>query len=513
MKKRICHATLILSLSSAIVFALLSIYGIFTKCSVAPKLFTTATDVVAFPKMASLWWVFAICAVVLCGTFVVLDFLFVNKGILSKNIFTVVKEKASVINIFLFISCVITLLSLIFVISHKEIIWDYFLPKYGERGYDSFMDFFNHITYVRNPSKVYFTSIHACFPPLSYIYYYFLSLLLPADATVMHKAQETQYSAQLLFIVQFVLSVIAFVSLMKAILKKVKVSEATAIFLLLFSSNVFVFGVLERGNSVFIVTLLLLVAILLRDSDKPYLREIALICIAVAAGFKIYPALFGFIYLKEKRIKEGIRLLIYGVLFFFLPFIFFGGFEGFIQFLKNQTAVQDGDYAFVYNSIKSIVSYILKVITHGKVHLPDTLATFLQISFVAVNFIAFFNKKLSRWESVTLLSSIMVFGPSWSGVYTSIYFVIPLAMFFAENSQPFTSQKINSCDNIYRIIIAVLFGLTFCLNMFVLPNGEPLNNFGAIPLYIINAMIIGKTVYHVIQYLRNKLNGKRMLKS
>lgn len=57
-------------------------------------------------------------------------------------------------------------------------------------GNDKFMDFFNHISYVREPIKVYFTSQHACFPPLIYFMYYLFSIILPADATVMYDSLQ-----------------------------------------------------------------------------------------------------------------------------------------------------------------------------------------------------------------------------------------------------------------------------------------------------------------------------------
>ena len=52
-------------------------------------------------------------------------------------------------------------------------------------GNDTFMDFFNHITYVTNSKEVYFTTMHACFPPFSYIFYKFLNEILPYSSTSM----------------------------------------------------------------------------------------------------------------------------------------------------------------------------------------------------------------------------------------------------------------------------------------------------------------------------------------
>ncbi|MBQ9783212.1 MAG: DUF2029 domain-containing protein [Clostridia bacterium] len=49
--------------------------------------------------------------------------------------------------------------------------------------------------------------------------------------------------------------------------------------------------------------------------------------IAVAAGIKLYPAIFGLLYVKEKRWSETLRLIAYGVLFFVVSFAFLADLE------------------------------------------------------------------------------------------------------------------------------------------------------------------------------------------
>ena len=507
MKKHVFYFSYYMCAVLSAVFAIFHIYGLFSMIQL-PSLNDAIVDRVTFPRFAQLRWIFIIAALVLLAAFFFLDFIGQKKSYLSKGMLVLLKDKMSLTNVFIFFSAAVTFLSLIFIIAHKEVIWGYFLPEKGMPDYDSFMDFFNHISYSRDPSKVYFQSVHACFPPLAYVFYYAISLILPSDATIMYNAVDTQYSALIVYIVYFVLCVVAFAFLMMAIMKKLKLNYTVTVIFLLLSSNIFIFEVLERGNSVLIVTLLLLAAIWLKDSPKAYCREIALICIAVAAGFKVYPALFGFMYLREKRIKEGFRLLIYGIIFFFLPFAFFGGFEGLLQFFRNQSQVQGGSYAFVY-SIKSTVRYISALIYQGDVHRLDLLASASQILFILVNFACFFNKRLSSWERAFLLCSIMAFGPAWSGGYTSIFFTVPLAILLGDCSLSVATNRKYRNKNTYLTLVAILFAFTFCLNMFVLPNGIALKNFGCIPLYIINLMILGNIACKAFFDFRAKLLEKR----
>lgn len=83
------------------------------------------------------------------------------------------------------------------------------------------------------------------------------------------------------------------------------------------------FGIsFQSGNIVILISILLGIAYYLRNRQSKVSREIALILIAVATGFKIYPAFAGILYLKEKRWSEACRLFLYGIVLFFLPFIF-----------------------------------------------------------------------------------------------------------------------------------------------------------------------------------------------
>ena len=109
---------------------------------------------------------------------------------------------------------------------------------------------------------------------------------------------------------------------------------------------------IERGNMSLLVLILLMYAMALKDSTKIWERETALLLFAMAAALKLYPAVFGLLYLISKRYKEAVRLVIYGallfthqlygVLFFFLPFVFFQGVHGFQIFLHNINAVGSG---------------------------------------------------------------------------------------------------------------------------------------------------------------------------
>ncbi len=96
-----------------------------------------------------------------------------------------------------------------------------------------------------------------------------------------------------------------------------KESALTAIFF--FACLVWGFA-FERGNLVLYAMVFLMIGLALRDSSNKAFRELSLVMVAVSAGFKLYPALFGFLWIAEKRYKEAARLVVYGLASFLSHF-------------------------------------------------------------------------------------------------------------------------------------------------------------------------------------------------
>lgn len=330
-------------------------------------------------------------------------------------------------------------------ISGKGNIWNLFIY---EGGKDHFMDFFNHIQYCREPDKVYFVSMFACFPALPYVFYSLLGRLLPVDQITNFDASKTEGYAYLVYVLYTVLLVIVLCNLISVVLK-----DFGRKYILLFEIQVvlsysFVSGNFERGNASFLCLNLLLAAVMLRDSDNRVKREMALILIAVAAGFKIYPAIFGLLYILEKRYRETVRLLIYGIVAFFVPFIWFGGVAGFMQFVRNLADVE----ALGGN-------WVIKTQIQRCVEIFGVSAPYLGI-FIGIIYIGLLGciilaicKTKKLYLRLILLVSIMVLFPARSGMYTISYFLIPLLIYLRDE------ERISILDS----GIEFAFGLIFTL--------------------------------------------------
>lgn len=303
-----------------------------------------------------------------------------------------------------------------------------------------FWDFKSHINFAADLKRTYSTSMHACFPPLIYLFYHFLYLIIP-------KVDNIDMLYNFVYAIYLSVMFITFSYICSKMLEKESFAKRLTATVLFALSAPFVFGITEQGNIVLLPMMLLAVAALWRDSENKVKRELALIFIAVAAGIKVYPAIFGIIYLAEKRYKEAIRLIIYGILFFFVPFVFTGGIDGMITFFNNQSAVHQawGQYSLV--SIYSYANFF---------DLGNKVGIILSALFGFVALITVFFTK-SMWQKYFMIAFIMVMCPLWSGQYTVCFFLIAFFAFLQSN------QTLN--NKFYNNIYIIMFSLIFSANI------------------------------------------------
>ena len=161
----------IISTVLALILCFVAVYAF----SVSEYIPAANGGVPSYPVSNTALTVIKICAPVLSLTSAALAvFSFVKARANAGCLCAVLEEKRhrfSPVYAYLFGAALITSACLIYVSVHRNTVWDHYIFRAGG---DMFMDFFNHITYVRNPSDVYSVSAHACFPPFIYIFYYLL---------------------------------------------------------------------------------------------------------------------------------------------------------------------------------------------------------------------------------------------------------------------------------------------------------------------------------------------------
>lgn len=336
-------------------------------------------------------------------------------------------------------------------------------------GYFSMSDMLMHLQFVSEPQNVYFVNEQACFPAFAYIFYFLITRIVPSIEAPDMNYYRSLPIFNLIYLMMMIIICCILVQQVQVLLKdKVRFSFLIALLILL--SEPFWGSAIERGNSVLIALVLLMYALILLDSQSKINREIALILIAMAAGFKIYPAIMGLIFIIEKRYKEALRLVLYGIIIFFIPFAFFGGIHGFCQFIHNLTVIEGANGSFY--TVSEVFYLIYKELFHNPL-IPSYIQIMGQILslifFIIAVFISFVTKKI--WVRYLFLCSIMIVFVPASYPYTTIYLLIPFLFFLREQQ-----ESVEEC------IYSVLFGIIF--SIYALPSNIFLYHFDISLCYV-----------------------------
>lgn len=316
-------------------------------------------------------------------------------------------------------------------------------------------DFFLHFGYASAPfgTNIYELSDMICFPPLAYLMYGFLARIAGYQAenygdADTHQAAGHNLAIYILYTVVCIILLIYAISLYR---KKKSFVDLVLFPILLLFTFPFAFSSIQRGNSVLLVVSLIAVALAWKDDKSKVKREAAMILIAVCAGLKIYPAVLGLLYLKEKRWKETLRLIIYGAVLFFVPFIFYGGFAAMSTFFNTVFSL----YGDIHEcSVSGVIYLLVKPVFGDNAKL---FASIVQQLFLILCLIAFFLLK-EKWAQILILCGLMTVYISSGWMYTCIYILPPMLMFFKEqDDRPLRINKSNWQDLIAFLLFLIVF--------------------------------------------------------
>lgn len=342
------------------------------------------------------------------------------------------------------------------------------MPVLGQHGFDWVVmennshfesaDYFLCLLYSLGGARVYQFGIDACYSPLSYAVFHFFSkatsaqdlfegvdlLQVPYEDLIDLTPKLLTSSYQLLAYLMYLLAGVLLYGLAIRLLDLPE-RDKSALTVCVLCSVPLLFGAVERGNLTLYVAALLLLAWRLRDSESPLLRELALLLIALAAGLKFYPAFMGLLYLQEKRWREAGRLIVYGALFVFVPFAFYGGLNGLQLLLTNLSQLATGnDYYHRIQFFQGALTFL---------YLSGRLAKILNLGFLLVILALFFLTK-NQVRRLVYLAAMLALYPPNSYRYMLLFFLLPLFA-WAETD----GQKRSRSGVITAVLFAFLFSV------------------------------------------------------
>lgn len=211
----------------------------------------------------------------------------------------------------------------------------------------------------------------------------------------------------------------------------------------------------ERANIIFLSLIFSMCFFLWYDCENKYMRELSYIALAFAAGIKIYPAIYGVLVIKKGRYKDALRLIIYGILLFILPFAVYGNIgDNLLAFVENLTNTSEG---FNMTRIgcqldfESISKYLFYFLGDKRIFVSRIITTFLAFSGIVGVLVLD-----DGWKNVLLMTCLLIGIPGISYTYTAIFMVIPVIIYL-------DSKEKSAKDIIYGLgMLLVIIPLPFC---------------------------------------------------
>lgn len=323
-----------------------------------------------------------------------------------------------------------------------------------------FNDYYFHMALASDPKHVYALSEGSLFPPLAYCFYWLLwrinafSGLDPLDWQTLRGS--TNFA--LVYVMRSIVIALAIYLCIRKYLEKYNEGTWLSVALMVLFSYPFFATSFQRGNSVLLISIMLCIAFYWKDSESKVKRELALILIAASAALKIYPAIAGVLYLYEKRYKEAGRLILYGILLFFGPFVLFGGLDGLKLFIAKIISNERGSAMPGWESIRRLMFMLI----------PETVPPPLvaRISFAFENIFLFASlwgawKTRHQWTRFFFLGAVMVCYVKINYMYTLVMLLPAFLMLLRETRE---EQR----PGWQALLGAVLFGIIFSLHSWML---------------------------------------------
>ncbi len=345
---------------------------------------------------------------------------------------------------------------------------------HGNGQFDWLLGIFSDFVSIMNAALAdapYILEDGASYPPIAIMVLYPFALICK-DVFASYAGQEwiniDELTSQVILHKEFWIAIVLFflISILSILFLVIRIYKPEPLAALKLSLSVmlsapFVFAIM-RGNTIYFALIFLLLFLLLYRDERPWVREIAYLCLVIAGSIKIYPLFFGVLLLKEKRFFASFRIAAYFFILFFLSFHFFpGGSEGMEPFFENLGGFMSSDDRLLSLRNLSITSLLYKLFWIISPAATETAAfsainlTVLCLVFLGATVTAIATR--SRLSCMVIASGIIVLIPTISYFYILIFELIPFMEFLLSYDSLAVWKK-----RLYSVLFLFLF-LTFSI--------------------------------------------------
>lgn len=259
------------------------------------------------------------------------------------------------------------------------------------------------------------------------------------------------------FIVNFMVFAVLFFSTVRNAIEGNDFIKTLFAFVVTFSSAMLF--AYERANFILVTCLCCLYYIANYNSQDKYKREISLLCLAIAFALKLSPAVLGVLLIYDKRYLDCIKVSIYGLLAFVVPFLLFeGGIENINLMFRNM-----GLWFNVYSdlsgiSLKATIDSFIRL-CYPSFNWTEELSLSIRIFSIIVSSLFVLTAWLHnrQFDKVLSITLVLLLAPKVAQDYCILYFIPSIVCFFNRKEK-----------NKYDIICFMSF-LLICWS-FILPN-------------------------------------------
>lgn len=347
----------------------------------------------------------------------------------------------------------------------------------------------------------------AIYPAFAYLICYGLGKLIPGFNYQNWGEMSVSKSATVISFLFFFLCICGVMYYTKKILENESILYFCSIVLFLTSAP-FIY-MLERGNMVILSMLFVFIFLFGYNHPNAKIRHIAYISLACASAMKIYPAILGLLVVQQRKLKNIIILLIYGILFFIVPFLIYGTPRDIIKMFSNAFALNTETIIdtrnFGYGFKINIQNFLNAIGDYYNIDLNNFSIILSVVIFILLILCSIVCRE--QWQKIACLSLIIVTIPTFSWIYNAIY-MFPVILFFLK--EKIIQKQLNMKDYIYLIQLLFVF--------IPLPYGELFKSLKGVnkisystficslSLYLLMFLLIGEGIKYLIIHKKQILN-------